>query len=51
MKAGHAIATGTIGGVGFTREPPIFMTPGDRAEVTISRIGTLFNEQSVAAWR
>jgi 2-keto-4-pentenoate hydratase/2-oxohepta-3-ene-1,7-dioic acid hydratase in catechol pathway len=43
LKPGDLIAAGTMGGVGFTREPPIFMKPGDRAEVIISRIGTLWN--------
>jgi 2-keto-4-pentenoate hydratase/2-oxohepta-3-ene-1,7-dioic acid hydratase in catechol pathway len=43
LKPGDLIASGTMGGVGFTREPPIFMKPGDRAEVIISRVGTLFN--------
>jgi 2-keto-4-pentenoate hydratase/2-oxohepta-3-ene-1,7-dioic acid hydratase in catechol pathway len=43
LKSGDLIASGTMGGVGFTREPPIFMKPGDCAEVTIERIGTLSN--------
>jgi 2-keto-4-pentenoate hydratase/2-oxohepta-3-ene-1,7-dioic acid hydratase in catechol pathway len=43
LKPGDMIASGTMGGVGFTRKPPIFMQPGDRAEVSISRIGTLVN--------
>jgi 2-keto-4-pentenoate hydratase/2-oxohepta-3-ene-1,7-dioic acid hydratase in catechol pathway len=43
LKPGDLIGTGTMGGVGFTREPPIFMKPGDRAEVIISGIGTLSN--------
>ncbi|MBO6731068.1 MAG: fumarylacetoacetate hydrolase family protein [Maricaulis sp.] len=43
LKPGDMIATGTMGGVGFTRKPPIFMKPGDRAEVSISKIGILSN--------
>jgi 2-keto-4-pentenoate hydratase/2-oxohepta-3-ene-1,7-dioic acid hydratase in catechol pathway len=43
LKPGDMIASGTMGGVGFTREPPIFMKPGDRAEVEISQIGLLVN--------
>jgi 2-keto-4-pentenoate hydratase/2-oxohepta-3-ene-1,7-dioic acid hydratase in catechol pathway len=43
LKPGDVIASGTMGGVGFTRKPPIFMKPGDRAEVIISGIGTLSN--------
>lgn len=43
LRAGDLIGSGTMGGVGFTREPPIFMKPGDTAEITISGIGTLVN--------
>ena len=43
LKAGDLIASGTMGGVGFTRKPPIFMKPGDEARVTISGLGTLSN--------
>jgi 2-keto-4-pentenoate hydratase/2-oxohepta-3-ene-1,7-dioic acid hydratase in catechol pathway len=43
LKPGDLIASGTMGGVGFTRKPPIFMKPGDCAEVYISRVGTLSN--------
>ena len=37
------IATGTPGGVGFTREPPLFMKPGDVIEVVIDNVGHLRN--------
>lgn len=43
LKPGDLIATGTMGGVGFSRNPPVFMKPGDVAEVTIEGIGTLRN--------
>lgn len=43
LLPGDLIASGTMSGVGFARTPPIFMKPGDRAEVTIERIGTLVN--------
>ena len=43
LKPGDIIASGTMGGVGFTRKPPIFMKPGDCAEVEISGIGILKN--------
>jgi 2-keto-4-pentenoate hydratase/2-oxohepta-3-ene-1,7-dioic acid hydratase in catechol pathway len=43
LKPGDLIGAGTMGGVGFTRKPPIFMKPGDRAEVIISGVGTLSN--------
>jgi len=43
LLPGDVIATGTPGGVGFKREPPVFMKPGDVAEVEISGIGILRN--------
>jgi 2-keto-4-pentenoate hydratase/2-oxohepta-3-ene-1,7-dioic acid hydratase in catechol pathway len=41
LSPGDVIATGTPGGVGFTREPPVFLRPGDAVEVEIDRIGVL----------
>ena len=43
LAPGDMIGSGTMGGVGFTRKPPIFMRPGDKAEVAITSIGTLVN--------
>jgi 2-keto-4-pentenoate hydratase/2-oxohepta-3-ene-1,7-dioic acid hydratase in catechol pathway len=43
LSPGDVIATGTPGGVGFTREPPLFMRPNDTVTVTIEGIGTLTN--------
>ena len=43
LNPGDLIASGTMAGVGFARQPPVFMKPDDRAEVSISRIGTLVN--------
>jgi len=43
LSPGDVIATGTPGGVGFTREPPLFMRAGDTVTVTIEGIGTLTN--------
>ncbi len=40
---GDVIVTGTPGGVGFKRNPPLFMRPGDTVEVEISQVGTLSN--------
>ena len=40
---GDVIVTGTPGGVGFKRNPPLFMKPGDKVEVEIPGIGTLTN--------
>lgn len=43
LHAGDVIITGTTGGVGAFREPPLWMKPGDVIEVEISHIGTLRN--------
>lgn len=43
LNPGDVIITGTTGGVGAFREPPLWMEPGDVVEVEISRIGTLLN--------
>lgn len=41
LEPGDVIATGTPGGVGDKREPPLYLKAGDRLEVEISGIGTL----------
>ncbi|MFZ9481658.1 MAG: fumarylacetoacetate hydrolase family protein [Ilumatobacteraceae bacterium] len=43
LEPGDLIVTGTPGGVGYARTPPIFMVPGDVVEVEITGIGTLRN--------
>ncbi|WP_075795680.1 fumarylacetoacetate hydrolase family protein [Massilia putida] len=43
LSPGDVIATGTPGGVGDRREPPLYMKPGDTVEVEISGIGLLTN--------
>jgi 2-keto-4-pentenoate hydratase/2-oxohepta-3-ene-1,7-dioic acid hydratase in catechol pathway len=43
LEAGDVIVTGTPGGVGSKRKPPIFMKPGDVIEIEIDQIGTLRN--------
>ena len=43
LNAGDVIATGTPGGVGDRREPPLYMKPGDVIEVEITGLGTLRN--------
>ena len=43
LEPGDVIATGTPGGVGYKRKPPLFMRPGDRLEVELEGIGTLVN--------
>jgi 2-keto-4-pentenoate hydratase/2-oxohepta-3-ene-1,7-dioic acid hydratase in catechol pathway len=43
LYPGDVIATGTPGGVGDRREPPIYMKDDDIVEVEIDRIGILRN--------
>jgi 2-keto-4-pentenoate hydratase/2-oxohepta-3-ene-1,7-dioic acid hydratase in catechol pathway len=43
LERGDVIITGTPGGVGATRKPPVFMKPGDVFEVEIERLGVLTN--------
>ncbi|NML94484.1 fumarylacetoacetate hydrolase family protein [Novosphingobium olei] len=43
LHPGDVIATGTPGGVGDKRNPPLYMKAGDRIEVSIGSIGTLSN--------
>jgi 2-keto-4-pentenoate hydratase/2-oxohepta-3-ene-1,7-dioic acid hydratase in catechol pathway len=43
LVPGDVIATGTPGGVGAARTPPVFMKPGDTVEVEISGVGLLRN--------
>lgn len=43
LEPGDVIATGTPGGVGFKRTPPLFMKAGDLVEVEISGLGVLRN--------
>jgi 2-keto-4-pentenoate hydratase/2-oxohepta-3-ene-1,7-dioic acid hydratase in catechol pathway len=37
------VITGTPAGVGYARNPPVFMKPGDVIEVEIQDIGVLRN--------
>jgi 2-keto-4-pentenoate hydratase/2-oxohepta-3-ene-1,7-dioic acid hydratase in catechol pathway len=43
LLPGDVIVSGTPGGVGAKRQPPLWMRPGDVAEVEISGIGVLRN--------
>ncbi len=43
LNPGDVIATGTPGGVGFARQPPVWLTPGDVIEVTVENVGTIRN--------
>jgi 2-keto-4-pentenoate hydratase/2-oxohepta-3-ene-1,7-dioic acid hydratase in catechol pathway len=49
------IATGTPGGVGFARQPPVWLQPGDFLEIEIEGVGKLANrvvaeETTVNGW-
>jgi len=43
LRPGDVIATGTPGGVGYARTPPLWMKPGDEVSVSIDQIGILVN--------
>lgn len=43
LEPGDVIATGTPGGVGTFRDPPIYLRDGDEVDVTIENIGSLIN--------
>jgi len=43
LEPGDVIAMGTPSGVGYARNPPVFMKAGDRIEIDIERIGVLSN--------
>ena len=43
LRPGDVLATGTPGGVGFARKPPVWLQPGDLIEVTVEGVGTIRN--------
>jgi 2-keto-4-pentenoate hydratase/2-oxohepta-3-ene-1,7-dioic acid hydratase in catechol pathway len=43
LQPGDVIVTGTPGGVGAKRTPPVWMKPGDQVEVEVSQVGVLVN--------
>ncbi len=52
LSPGDVIVTGTPGGVGFKRQPPLYMKEGDEVVVEVSRVGRLVNtisKESLAA--
>jgi len=49
LSPGDVIATGTPGGVGDRREPPVYMKEGDVVEVEITGLGILRNRIGTAA--
>ncbi|WP_233859310.1 fumarylacetoacetate hydrolase family protein [Paraburkholderia sp. HD33-4] len=42
-QPGDILATGTPSGIGFKRQPPVFLKPGDRFDVVVPGVGTLSN--------
>ena len=49
LLSGTVILTGTPQGVGFARNPPVFLKKGDRVAIEIERIGTLVSPVSEEA--
>jgi 2-keto-4-pentenoate hydratase/2-oxohepta-3-ene-1,7-dioic acid hydratase in catechol pathway len=47
LEAGDVIVTGTPGGVGARRTPPVWMKEGDVIEIEIDRVGVLRNTIAV----
>ena len=43
LEPGDVIVTGTPGGVGARRDPPVWMKPGDKVEIEVSKVGVLVN--------
>jgi 2-keto-4-pentenoate hydratase/2-oxohepta-3-ene-1,7-dioic acid hydratase in catechol pathway len=48
LLPGDLIFTGTPPGVGTARTPPVYLKPGDVAEVSIQGLGTLRNTVAAA---
>jgi 2-keto-4-pentenoate hydratase/2-oxohepta-3-ene-1,7-dioic acid hydratase in catechol pathway len=43
LAPGDVLVTGTPGGVGARRNPPVWMKPGDKVEIEIDKVGVLEN--------
>lgn len=43
LSPGDVIVSGTPGGVGARREPPVWMKPGDVVEIEVDKVGVLVN--------
>jgi 2-keto-4-pentenoate hydratase/2-oxohepta-3-ene-1,7-dioic acid hydratase in catechol pathway len=43
LEPGDVVVTGTPGGVGARRTPPVWMKPGDTVTVSVDRVGVLEN--------
>ena len=56
LRPGDVIATGTPGGVGFARQPPVWLPPGDVIEIAVEGVGVIRNrvvaeEALVSDWK
>jgi acylpyruvate hydrolase len=56
LRPGDVIATGTPGGVGFARQPPVWLQPGDIIEVAVEGLGAIRNrvvaeQADLSDWR
>jgi 2-keto-4-pentenoate hydratase/2-oxohepta-3-ene-1,7-dioic acid hydratase in catechol pathway len=56
LRPGDVIATGTPGGVGFARQPPVWLQPGDIIEVSVEGVGAIRNrvvaeEADLSDWK
>jgi 2-keto-4-pentenoate hydratase/2-oxohepta-3-ene-1,7-dioic acid hydratase in catechol pathway len=49
LEPGDVIATGTPGGVGYVKEPPLWLVPGTEVRVTVPGVGELVNRVIDAA--
>lgn len=49
LQPGDVIVTGTPGGVGAKRNPPVWMNPGDSVEIEVSQVGILTNTVAAEA--
>lgn len=43
LEPGDVLSTGTPAGIGFHRNPQVFMQPGDRVEIEVEGVGVLAN--------
>lgn len=49
LEPGDVVAMGTPSGVGYARNPPVWMKPGDRIEIEIEGVGLLSNPVAAEA--
>lgn len=49
LEPGDIVSTGTPGGIGAARTPPVFLKPGDTVEIAIESLGHQVNPVELAA--